>query len=401
MKLVFMLCVSICLFAGEVKNGLVPQGKPMTLELKQNLVINADSGEDAYIWGGVIAFDADKEGNIFVGDAQNVRVLKFDKNGKYIKTIASKGAGPGEILAVTGVGCLDDGRLAVFQMLQGTINCSIHLFDHEGKFIEVKQTPSLRFMNVQKFGRQGKYISGMLIDFDGATGGMKFNPAVVDYNLQIIHETGAVDRGVPDWANAGQPSFWGDFLGNNIRAALKIGIVGLGEDGTIYTIPNRKYEISCFKADEKTPFLKISKEYKPIPQSEEEILAAVEPIKDSILRQMPAEGRSLITAKVVEEALKIAEFPSVKPPVYGFISLGTDGFLIIRDINMLKSYIEFDIFSLEGKFLGDFKWDWSVADVGQAASSFLARDGQFYYVGFNENEEPQLTRYAYKLVPAK
>ena len=91
-------------------------------------------------------FDAPTEvavaanGDIFVGDGHtgggtavgNARIMKFDKDGKFLKTWGKKGLGPGEFDVIHTVALDSRGRLFVGDRQ----NNRIQIFDADGKFID-------------------------------------------------------------------------------------------------------------------------------------------------------------------------------------------------------------------------------------------------------------------------
>jgi DNA-binding beta-propeller fold protein YncE len=74
-------------------------------------------------------------GTIFVADGHggdtNARIVKLDKNGKFIKAWGKKGSGPGEFDQPHGLAMDSAGRLYVADRA----NSRIQLFDQEGKFL--------------------------------------------------------------------------------------------------------------------------------------------------------------------------------------------------------------------------------------------------------------------------
>jgi|Deesub1362B_J571_1020462.scaffolds.fasta_scaffold00181_50 sugar lactone lactonase YvrE len=72
----------------------------------------------------------DSAGNIYIVDSGNERIQKFDKNGKYIKTIGRKGQGPGEF----------DSPTSIFIDVEDNIYIKdgreIEIFDKNGNFIK-------------------------------------------------------------------------------------------------------------------------------------------------------------------------------------------------------------------------------------------------------------------------
>ena len=74
-------------------------------------------------------------GDIFVADGHggdtNARIVKFDKDGKFIKTWGKKGAGPGEFNVPHALAMDSSGRLFVGDRA----NSRIQIFDQDGKFL--------------------------------------------------------------------------------------------------------------------------------------------------------------------------------------------------------------------------------------------------------------------------
>ena len=74
-------------------------------------------------------------GTIFVADGHggdtNARIVKFDKNGKFIKAWGKKGTGPGEFDQPHGLAMDSVGRLYVADRA----NSRIQIFDQDGKFL--------------------------------------------------------------------------------------------------------------------------------------------------------------------------------------------------------------------------------------------------------------------------
>jgi NHL repeat len=103
-------------------------------------------GQKGVAGPGLDQFDAPTEvavgvnGDVFVGDGHtgggtaigNARIMKFDKNGKLLKTWGKKGLGPGEFDVIHTVALDSRGRLFVGDRQ----NNRIQIFDTDGKFID-------------------------------------------------------------------------------------------------------------------------------------------------------------------------------------------------------------------------------------------------------------------------
>ena len=89
-----------------------------SLKFTKHLVIGKNSGDNNFIFSAITDVDLDKEGNIYILDAMDFRIQKFDSHGTFLKSIILKrGQGPEElsfnpILAVT-----PDGEFAILDMM--------------------------------------------------------------------------------------------------------------------------------------------------------------------------------------------------------------------------------------------------------------------------------------------
>jgi hypothetical protein len=94
----------------------------------------AGDGPDTFNMPSAVAIGAN--GDIFVADGHggnsNARIVKFTKEGKFIKTWGKKGAGPGEFDAPHALAFDSKGRLFVAD--RG--NSRIQIFDQDGKFLD-------------------------------------------------------------------------------------------------------------------------------------------------------------------------------------------------------------------------------------------------------------------------
>ncbi len=76
-----------------------------------------------------------RDGTVFVADGHggdtNARIVKFDKNGKFIKAWGKKGSAPGEFDSPHGLAMDSAGRLFVADRS----NSRIQIFDQDGKFL--------------------------------------------------------------------------------------------------------------------------------------------------------------------------------------------------------------------------------------------------------------------------
>ncbi|HYA19019.1 MAG TPA: peptidyl-alpha-hydroxyglycine alpha-amidating lyase family protein [Bryobacteraceae bacterium] len=120
-------------------------GGHQVFKLDQNGKVLLTLGKKGVAGPGLDEFDQPTEvaiapnGDIFVGDGHdgggtalgNARIMKFDRNGKFLKTWGKKGMGPGEFDVIHTVAFDSRGRLFVGDRQ----NDRIQIFDQDGKFI--------------------------------------------------------------------------------------------------------------------------------------------------------------------------------------------------------------------------------------------------------------------------
>jgi DNA-binding beta-propeller fold protein YncE len=91
------------------------------------------AGEGEYTFNGPTDVAIGKNGDIFVTDGHvNARVVKYTKDGKFIKAWGKKGAGPGEFNLPHSVAIDSSGRVFVADRS----NNRIQIFDQDGNFID-------------------------------------------------------------------------------------------------------------------------------------------------------------------------------------------------------------------------------------------------------------------------
>ncbi len=114
-----------------VHNPDTPVHPGKTVVLEEELVIR---GEDEH---GKIRlfrpgrFAVNQNGQIYIADPSDQAIKVFDADGKYVKTIGSKGGGPGEFQGIIDLRFLPDGRFAALDFRSRRLS----IFDENGEFL--------------------------------------------------------------------------------------------------------------------------------------------------------------------------------------------------------------------------------------------------------------------------
>jgi hypothetical protein len=110
----------------------------------------ADEGPEAFFRISPGLIGADAAGRLYVLDPTNSRVVVFDADGRYLRTMGSRGGGPGEFGMPASVSVSPDGAVAVFDFAKG------HLvrFDPAGGIADEEPFPIFPAPNQQRHFEQ-------------------------------------------------------------------------------------------------------------------------------------------------------------------------------------------------------------------------------------------------------
>jgi len=153
----FVFVISASLFYLLYLGKIQPKIEEVTLRPVLVLGREEDDPHQAFYNPSIVR--ADRWGNIYVVDRGNNRIVKFDKDGKFLKEIGGIGQGPGEFLEPVDVIIDQEGRLFVAD--KG--NLRIQIFDPDGHFLKSFKIRSISYAldgGVLALDSQGRiYIS--------------------------------------------------------------------------------------------------------------------------------------------------------------------------------------------------------------------------------------------------
>lgn len=79
-----------------VKNPRMPLDSEMRIAFVEELSIGVEEGDENYMFGSEVLLNTDAEGNFYVTDWDKRIVNKYDREGRFLKSIGRRGQGPGE-----------------------------------------------------------------------------------------------------------------------------------------------------------------------------------------------------------------------------------------------------------------------------------------------------------------
>ena len=171
---VLMAAIQVPVAAQEVAR-LPQRDQAMTGSLSQVFAVGREEGERHEVFSNVPSVTFDADGNLYIVDRDEGRVLVFTKDGRFLRQIARHGEGPGELRIPMAVAVTSDGRVAVFDMA----NRAVSLFDREGSYQSLARLDAQYGMiqaPIRAGARGGLLIAGSQV----AMGGRGTPPAIRD-----------------------------------------------------------------------------------------------------------------------------------------------------------------------------------------------------------------------------
>lgn len=339
-------------------------GKAVSLVLERELSI--DTENEAVIktgLGGIFAFDADPQGNIYIlvekGDPNFI--FKFDPQGRFLGSFARMGQGPGELQAPNpeSFRALPDGTLAVSD--RG--NSRMCIYDPAGKVI--KETTL-------------KSGEGYLVPLGSGCGLTVENIPNLDPKGGPLFDTVAGVSG----GSLGKPRELDRVGVENLLRSMKFKGTyyqfswGLARDRIITGDQEREYEVRVFDLEGR-PVRIIRKEHPPLPVPED--------YKVSYLKQYDT--------PLLAEFRKKIYFPEAMPP-YEYLFADEDGrvFVVTYEKGPNEGERMCDVFDPEGVFVARVGLPVPEGYVPPTAKSRAGR-GRIYCLREKANDFEELVVY--------
>jgi len=313
----------------EVENGVKVIKNPdkpllgkLIFDLEEDLIIGSEEDKN-YMFYQARDIKVDSQGNIYVLDAGNHRVQKFDKNGNYLQTIGRKGQGPGEFADTYEMFIDNQNNLYVSGMRV------IHIFNDKGEFIRNVVFPITQIDFA--VNTEGNFIvSGFVTSEKGQ-----------NYGIMVVNSSGKIIKKISEFPGIDifQRGKSMVFLSHEYSPMLYISPVR--NKGVIYGY-SPEYKL-CFLNQKGNIFLIVRKDesYHAISRGE----------KDKIIddHQKRSTGRKL-PKDIIEGAANFSKYR----PFFDRIFTDDKGRIYVRKVKLVlskSSEVEFDIFSSDGYYL--------------------------------------------------
>jgi bifunctional DNA-binding transcriptional regulator/antitoxin component of YhaV-PrlF toxin-antitoxin module len=293
------------------KNPAPPKGTPAKLTLKDEFSLGEGKKEEE-IFSEISSIAVDDEGNIYLLDGKENKILVFDKKGKYLKSFGKKGQGPGEMGGPSGIHLTPAKELLV----DDSLNRKLIFFSLDGKFLRNISTATFFGLGGVELDSQGNMIAQV----------------VIFANNKINREIKKFDKDLNPLFTVANYDF-PNIMAGKINPFSVLTIYRVGKDGTIFISNLDQYEIKVLNSEGKV-IKRILKEYEPVKTTEEH--------KKEMLERIPPDFP-------FRDRL---ELPKALPPYRDFF-LDEQGRIFVKTYEIGKTKEEhfFDIFDAAGNYI--------------------------------------------------
>ena len=163
-------------------NTSIPSDPNSKLDLIKLFTITGENDDSLASFNKPVTMTADKDGNIYILDYSSESLKKFDKEGKFVKSIGRRGQGPGELSYPSFVAIYDD----TLSVMCGRLR-KVSRFTLEGEFINDKKLE----MEIQlPKTYDNKNVIGYINTVDEENQSFEFSLSLLnkDFNITIFFE---------------------------------------------------------------------------------------------------------------------------------------------------------------------------------------------------------------------
>jgi hypothetical protein len=353
----------------------------MRIVFKEELSIGEAEGDENYMFGSVILFNTDNDGNFFVADYDKQRILKYDPDGKYLLTFGREGQGPGEFRSLSIPRFDKDNNLYITDSL----NRRISIFDKNCEY--VKQMKFKERYNDVYINSKGLLIATQWNMFpDSGVMKMNYVYGLFDDSFNLIAELYKSESEFPSPAGTDESSLAKSLAKTLSRSAFRpqIGYTVASND-FIYLGYSDTYEIRVYSPEGKL-VKKITRDYDPIPVSKKDKERYAQMSLDRMTSPIFTEG-------IKNKVIPLIKYPKYKAAYLRFTPMENGWLAVLVDF-IQDEYMLFDIFDQEGQYISHFKTP--VPDKGLYMARLFFKNGKAYAVA-TEDDYMFVKRYSFEI----
>ena len=377
-----------------ITNEETPKGPRYTLKIEEDLRMGPEEG-DAFYWTQMATtLHVDDRGAMYISDNAANRIVVLDPKGGFVRYLGAPGKGPGEFQKLVSFQILSDGRGVAFDKGGGT--GFLNWFDRDLRFVKQTQLGIENNMRIQNatISPDGQRVFAQVLSLDRAARTMATRWVMMDLDGRPQITIASFENPSPESRRQIAENF-PEFIAQRFKFAGQglVGFAAFDRNNNVYTAMARNYQITLWGPQLRKQRI-ITRKYKPIPQTKEEIHAMVAPFWESARSKTPPQMARLFSERNKQKAIELAQFPVVKNPIGGLTVMDQGTLCVTNDINLVAQKLTVDLFDTQGRYLGDASLPLSGVD----SVALVFKKGNLYRLEANEEEDLELVRYSYQLV---
>lgn len=322
-------------------------------QLSEDLRFGGDNDDPNFVWPDTrVSLAVDQQGNIYVADVSESRVLKFDANGAFVKTIVHKGQGPGELEALIGFQVLQDGSARAYQYKgrMGTLN----MYDKDFQFKKSISGKELAVTPLTlRLSPTGNWSVAEYNERDSATRAIITHVGLMDQDFGLKDSFSSTAMPTPSRERMNDRTFWVEFFAaiSQLYFAERT-LFAFDNQGRVYQAESNEYLVTRWNAafDKKEATYKRKYDKRPWTQDDLDKLAA--DISQQYTEGYPPSLKPFLTQDIVREGLDQAGAPAGRNPLEGLIVTDDGKLLVILDEDLPNQTQAADVFDRDGSYLG-------------------------------------------------
>lgn len=381
------LIVALAWVDGPIVENPIDTKPRVEMVFEEELRVTSDDDERLFFGGRFLDLDIDKAGNMYVAHGNENTILVISPKGDLITILGGKGKGPGEFENLKGFKVYDNGSALAFESSNNTTK--LHSYDQNLKHLKTHtMQKSFTFYDWIP-SPDGQYFAGMGAVYSEK--GEKNYYGVVDRNFEQVFSFHEYTMPHVAQTEIDKPEFWLKFIPSRLQFNAKgeVPVMAMDRNGNLFTAIEKRYEITKWSPTGEK-LLTFRKKHKPLYQSDEEILAMINPLKESLESQVPM-VRSIFTTSFLKKVIEKSGFTNTHHPVNGLCVTDTGHILVVTESSFKTRNAKADVFDEKGVYIGKS----SIKGNGFGTMKF--RDNKAYSLSKNDDDEWYIVRYRYYL----
>jgi len=330
---------------------------------------------------------------MYVADISSVRVLEFDAKGSFVRRVAGKGEGPGELFALDSFHILTDGRAIAHEALRMRTP-AIHYFDTQMAFkSRLAPTGEIQYIFQSIPSPDGSRHLATWLSFDLEGGKQYRHVGLVDKDFKLIEKLSHETQGM-QMNRLLEPSYLMEFLGEAlIKEFEPRGVGNFDASGRGYSALTTDYEVSIRSADGVLQ-RRVLRETKPRLNTSAQSAAMLDRIADRF-RGIGRMG-DMLTENFLKRTLEKTDLPAAARRIHAIVPTEDGHILVVEHLDFTTGKQFADLYDPSGKLMGNVILEnWALL-APSGYPRMLFRNGFAYTVETDEEGDTYVVRYRYQ-----